>query len=234
MLWAWAMSASPLLTKLYAAPGNGGIADLAECVALDVADHDAVAQFCEANGIDFVVVGPEVPLVAGISNDLETRGIKVFGPSKAAAQLEGSKAFTKDLCARESIPTARYRRFTEPGAAKAYVEAEGAPIVIKADGLAAGKGVTVAMTEADAIAAIEDCFSGSFGAAGAEVVIEDCLVGEEASFFALVDGNTVLPLVTAQDHKRVGDGDKGPNTRRHGCLFSGPCHDGLHVRTHYG
>ena len=219
---AWAISASPLLTKLYAAPGNGGIADEADCVDLDAADHDAVAEFCAAHAIDLVVVGPEAPLVAGLADDLKDAGFKVFGPSQAAAQLEGSKAFTKALTDRCNVPTARYAHFTDAEAAKAYIEQEGAPIVIKADGLAAGKGVTVAATVAEAIGAVEECFSGAFGVAGAEVVIEECLVGEEASFFALVDGETVLPLATAQDHKRVHDGDKGPNTGGMGAYSPAP------------
>lgn len=219
---AWAISASPLLTKLYAAPGNGGIAAEAECVDLDAADHAAVKAFCTSHAIDLVVVGPEAPLVAGLADDLTAAGFKVFGPSKAAAQLEGSKAFTKALTDRCNVPTARYAHFTEPDEAKAYVEREGAPIVVKADGLAAGKGVTVAATVEQALQAVEECFSGAFGAAGAEVVIEECLVGEEASFFALVDGKTVLPLATAQDHKRVHDGDTGPNTGGMGAYSPAP------------
>ncbi len=219
---AWAIGASPLLTKLFAAPGNGGIADEADCVALDAADHAAVIEFCGKNAIDLVVVGPEAPLVTGLADDLEAAGIKVFGPSKAAAQLEGSKRFTKALTDRCSIPTARYGHFTEAKAAKAYVHSEGVPIVIKADGLAAGKGVTVASSVDEAISAIDDCFAGAFGVAGAEVVIEECLVGEEASFFALVDGRTVLPLATAQDHKRALDGDEGPNTGGMGAYSPAP------------
>jgi phosphoribosylamine--glycine ligase len=219
---AWKLAASPMLTKLYAAPGNPGIAKEAELVALDVADHAAVAAFCREKKIDLVVVGPEAPLVAGIADDLRAAGIKVFGPSRAAARLEGSKGFTKDLCARQNIPTAAYRRFTAAEAAKAYVRDQGAPIVIKADGLAAGKGVTVAMTEAEALAAIDDCFGGSFGSAGAEVVVEEFLTGEEASFFCLCDGTTALPFGTAQDHKRVGDGDTGPNTGGMGAYSPAP------------
>ena len=219
---AWKLAASPLLTKLYAAPGNPGIAKEAEVVALDVADHEAVATFCRDRDIGLVVVGPEAPLVAGLSDDLRAKGIKVFGASKAAAQLEGSKGFTKDLCARQNIPTAAYGRFTDAEAAKAYIRAQGAPIVVKADGLAAGKGVTVAMTEAEALAAIDDCFSGAFGSAGAEVVVEEFLTGEEASFFCLCDGTTALPFGTAQDHKRVGDGDTGPNTGGMGAYSPAP------------
>lgn len=209
---AWKLSASPLLSNLYCAPGNGGIADVAECVPLAVADHTAVMRFCKDNAIDLVVVGPEAPLVAGLVDDLTTSGIKCFGPSQAAAQLEGSKGFTKDLCAEFNIPTAAYGRFIDAASAMAYAAQQKLPIVVKADGLAAGKGVTIAETHAEANAAIEACFEGAFGAAGSEVVIEEFLVGEEASFFALCDGKNALPLVAAQDHKRVGDGDTGPNT----------------------
>ncbi|PSM18371.1 phosphoribosylamine--glycine ligase [Nitratireductor sp. StC3] len=209
---AWKLAASPLLKKLYAAPGNPGIAAHAELVALDIDDHDAVAAFCRNRRIDLVVVGPEAPLVAGLADTLRAAGIAVFGPSAAAAQLEGSKGFTKDLCDRHAIPTAAYRRFNNAPKAKAYLREKGAPIVIKADGLAAGKGVTVAMTLAEALEAVDACFEGAFGAAGAELVIEDFLEGEEASFFCLCDGTTALPFGTAQDHKRVGEGDTGPNT----------------------
>lgn len=209
---AWKLAASPMLTKLYAAPGNPGVAKEAELAALDVSDHGAVAAFCRDKSIDLVVVGPEGPLVAGLGDDLRQAGIKVFGPSKIAAQLEGSKGFTKDLCARYGIPTGAYRRFDRADAAKAYIREQGAPIVVKADGLAAGKGVTVAMTEDEALQAIDDCFDGGFGGAGAEVVVEAFLSGEEASFFCLCDGKTALPFGTAQDHKRVGEGDTGPNT----------------------
>ena len=219
---AWKMSASPLLTRLYASPGNPGIGRVAELVKLDVADHAAVAAFCLEKKIDLVVVGPEGPLVAGIADDLRAAGIRVFGPSKAAARLEGSKGFTKDLCAKFNIPTAAYGRFGDLASAKAYVEKTGAPIVIKADGLAAGKGVTIAMTSAEANAALEACFDGAFGAAGAEVVVEEYLTGEEASFFCLCDGATALPFGTAQDHKRVGDGDTGPNTGGMGAYSPAP------------
>ena len=219
---AWKLAASPMLTKLYAAPGNPGIAREAELVALDVGDHGAIASFCREKSIDLVVVGPEAPLVVGLADDLRAAGIKVFGPSKAAAQLEGSKGFTKDLCARHNIPTAAFGRFTTADAAKAYIRDQGAPIVVKADGLAAGKGVTVAMTQDEALAAIDDCFSGAFGAAGAEVVVEEFLTGEEASFFCLCDGATALPFGTAQDHKRVGDGDTGPNTGGMGAYSPAP------------
>ncbi|HVY42983.1 MAG TPA: phosphoribosylamine--glycine ligase [Hyphomicrobiaceae bacterium] len=219
---AWAIAASPLLTKLYCGPGNAGIADVAECVPLDAADHAKVVAFCKAKSIDFVVIGPEAPLVAGLGDDLARANIKYFGPTKAAAQLEGSKGFTKDLCREFSIPTAAYGRFGNAAAAKAYLAGQRLPIVIKADGLAAGKGVVIADTMAAAEAAIDACFAGAFGAAGAEIVIEEFLEGEEASFFALVDGKNVLPLATAQDHKRVGDGDTGPNTGGMGAYSPAP------------
>lgn len=219
---AWKIAASPLLTKLYAVPGNPGIGREAELVRLDIADHTAVARFCRENEIGLVVVGPEGPLVAGIADDLRAEGIRVFGPSKAAARLEGSKGFTKDLCARYGIPTAAYGRFDDLASARTYVEKTGAPIVIKADGLAAGKGVTVAMTLDEALAALDACFDGSFGQAGAEVVVEEFLVGEEASFFCLCDGTTALPFGTAQDHKRLSDGDTGPNTGGMGAYSPAP------------
>jgi phosphoribosylamine--glycine ligase len=219
---AWKLAASPLLTRLYAAPGNPGIAQEAECVALDISDHAAIVAFAREKAIDLVVVGPEAPLVAGLADDLTAAGIRVFGPSRAAAQLEGSKGFTKDLCARYDIPTAAYGRFNNAPKAKAYVRSVGAPIVIKADGLAAGKGVTVAMTLDEALDAVDACFEGAFGAAGAEVVVEAFLEGEEASFFCLCDGKTALPFGTAQDHKRVGDGDVGPNTGGMGAYSPAP------------
>ncbi len=219
---AWKLAASPLLTTLCAAPGNPGIAQEAEIVALDIEDHEAVTAFCEAREIGLVVVGPEAPLVAGIGDALRAAGIKVFGPSAAAARLEGSKAFTKDLCARFGIPTAAYGRFTDPEAARAYVREQGAPIVVKADGLAAGKGVTVAMTVEEALEAVSACFDGVFGGAGAEVVVEAFLEGEEASFFCLCDGTTALPFGSAQDHKRVGEGDTGPNTGGMGAYSPAP------------
>ncbi len=209
---AWKIAASPLADKLYCAPGNAGIAQECELVALDIADHSAVIAFCKSNGIDLVVVGPEAPLCAGIVDDLNIARIKAFGPSKAAARLEGSKGFTKDLCKANKIPTAAYERFAAAAPAKAYVRAQGAPIVVKADGLAAGKGVVVATSIAEAEAAIDMMFAGSLGEAGAEVVIEEFLAGEEASFFALCDGESAIALASAQDHKRVFDGDEGPNT----------------------
>jgi phosphoribosylamine---glycine ligase len=219
---AWALSASPLLERLYCAPGNGGIADVAKCVALDTADPAAVVGWCQDNAINFVVIGPEIPLVAGLADDLAKAGIKHFGPSRDAAQLEGSKGFTKDLCREFSIPTAAYGRFADAVSAKAYVAKHGAPIVVKADGLAAGKGVVMAETAEQARAAIDACFSGEFGASGSQVVLEEWMQGEEASFFALVDGTTALALVTAQDHKRVGEGDTGPNTGGMGAYSPAP------------
>ncbi|MDP2732081.1 MAG: phosphoribosylamine--glycine ligase [Hoeflea sp.] len=219
---AWKIAQSPLLSTLYAAPGNPGIAEHAMLTALDPFDHSAVVGFCRDNAIDLVVVGPEAPLVAGLADALSQAGISVFGPSALAAQLEGSKGFTKDLCARENIPTGAYQRFNNAPKAKAYARAQGAPIVIKADGLAAGKGVTVAMSLEEALAAIDDCFEGAFGEAGAEVVVEEYLSGEEASFFCLCDGKTALPFGTAQDHKRVGEGDTGPNTGGMGAYSPAP------------
>ncbi len=219
---AWKIAASPMLTRLFAAPGNPGIAAEAECVPLSLEDHGAIVDFCRERAIDLVVVGPEAPLVAGLGDRLREAGIRVFGGSAAAARLEGSKGFTKDLCARYGIPTAAYGRFTDASAAKAYIRENGAPIVVKADGLAAGKGVTVAMTLDEALAAIDACFDGSFGAAGAEVVVEEFLEGEEASFFCLCDGTTALPFGSAQDHKRVGDGDTGPNTGGMGAYSPAP------------
>ncbi len=219
---AWAISASPLCDTLFIAPGNPGTAHCGENVVIDIADHAAVVAFCRLQGIGLVVVGPEGPLVAGIADDLRAAGIKVFGPSKAAAQLEGSKGFTKELCAEFDIPTAGFGRFGDAASAKAYVAAQGAPIVIKADGLAAGKGVIMAETLDEANEAIDMMFSGSFGAAGAEVVVEEWMIGEEASFFALCDGTHALALASAQDHKRVGDGDTGPNTGGMGAYSPAP------------
>ena len=219
---AWKIAGSPLADKLYCAPGNAGIAQEAKLVALDVTDHAAVIAFCRANAIELVVVGPEAPLVAGIVDDLTAAGIKAFGPTKVAAQLEGSKGFTKDLCRANNIPTGAYERFREAGAAKDYVRKMGAPIVVKADGLAAGKGVVVAETLDQALDAVDMIFGGSLGAAGSEVVVEEFLEGEEASFFALCDGETAIALASAQDHKRVLDGDKGPNTGGMGAYSPAP------------
>ena len=210
---AWAIAGSPLADKVYCAPGNAGIAEDADCVPVAATDTPSIVDFCRRNGIDFVVVGPEAPLVAGLVDALEAENIAAFGPSAAAAALEGSKTFMKELCAREGIPTAAYRRFRDADAAKAYIAGHSAPIVVKADGLAAGKGVVVAATTAEANEAAEAALGQRrFGAAGAEIVVEDFLAGEEASFFALVDGTTALPLAAAKDHKRAFDGDTGPNT----------------------
>ncbi|MHB8270702.1 phosphoribosylamine--glycine ligase [Bradyrhizobium sp.] len=219
---AWKIAASPLVTRLWCAPGNAGIAKEADCVALDIADHVAVIDFCRANAVDFVVVGPETPLVAGIVDDLTAAGIKAFGPGRAAAQLEGSKGFTKDLCKANNIPTAGYERFGEADAAKTFIRVRGAPIVVKADGLAAGKGVVVAMTPDEALDAVDMIFAGGLGGVGAEVVVEEFMTGEEASFFALCDGEHALPLATAQDHKRAFDGDIGPNTGGMGAYSPAP------------
>ena len=219
---AWAVSQNPKTDKLIVAPGNAGIAQVAECASLDILDGAAVVAFCDELAIDFVIVGPEAPLAAGVADALRAAGILTFGPSAAAARLEASKGFTKEVCDACHAPTAAWARFTEAEPAKAYIRAKGAPIVVKADGLAAGKGVIVAMTEAEALDAIDEMFGGSFGAAGAEVVIEEFMSGEEASFFILTDGETCLPVGTAQDHKRVGDGDTGPNTGGMGAYSPAP------------
>jgi len=219
---AWKIVASPLVDRVYCAPGNAGIAREAECVALDTADHAAVIGFCRTKAIDFVVVGPEVALVAGLVDDLEAAGIKAFGPTRAAAQLEGSKSFTKTLCRANHIPTGTYERFEAAAPAKEYLRRMAAPIVVKADGLAAGKGVVVAATIAEAEAAVDMMFGGALGAAGACVIIEEFLAGEEASFFVLCDGETAVPLATAQDHKRAFDGDLGPNTGGMGAVSPAP------------
>ncbi len=209
---AWKLAQSPLLGKLHAAPGNPGIAEEAELAALDPADHRAVIDYCRRQSIDLVVVGPEAPLVDGLADNLRAIGLPVFGPNRIPAQLEGSKGFTKDLCAKHDIPTAGYVRVTDRLAAEAALGDFGLPVVIKADGLAAGKGVIIATTAEEADAALDTMFDGTFGAAGTELVIEEFMTGEEVSFFALVDGETVLPFGSAQDHKRVGEGDTGPNT----------------------
>ena len=219
---AWKLAQSPLLSALYVAPGNGGTSEIAENVALDPADHPAVVGWAKANAIDFVVIGPDAPVVAGLGDDVRASGIVCFGPRKAAGQLEGSKGFTKALCDEMGIPTAAYRRFEAAEPALDYVRQKGAPIVIKADGLALGKGVTVAMHIAAAEHAIRDCFAGAFGTSGAAVVIEDFLEGEEASFFVLCDGEHTLPLATVQDHKRAFDGDNGPNTGGMGAYSPAP------------
>ena len=219
---ATALVKSPLLKQLVAAPGNPGIGEIARCVASDIADHAAVIALCRREAIEFVVVGPEAPLVAGLVDDLAAQGVTAFGPSRAAARLEGSKGFTKDLCAEFGIPTAAYARFSNAAAAHAYLKGCGGPIVVKADGLAAGKGVTVAATIGEAQAAVDAAFGGAFGAAGAEVVIEEFMEGEEVSFFALCDGTHAIPFASAQDHKRVGEGDTGPNTGGMGAYSPAP------------
>jgi phosphoribosylamine--glycine ligase len=218
----WSLATSPEIEQLYCAPGNTGITALAECVALDVMDFDDILSFCTENGIGFVVIGPEAPLVGGLADRLEAAGIAAFGPSAAAARLEGSKGFMKDLCAAASVPTAAYGRFTSFDAAERFIENHAAPMVIKADGLAAGKGVIIAETVAEAVSAARDIFAGQFGDAGSEVVVEEFLPGEEASYLALVDGEHVLPLETAQDHKAVGEGDTGPNTGGMGAYSPAP------------
>jgi len=219
---AWKIAASPLVSKLWCAPGNAGIAREAECVPIDITNHAAVIEFCKSHAVDFVVVGPDAPIAAGIVDDLNSAGFKAFGPTKAAARLESSKKFTKALCRANNIPTAAYEHFTDANQAKACIRTRGAPIVVKADGLAAGKGVVVAMTEGEALAAVDMMFGGGLGEAGAEVVIEEFMEGEEASFFALCDGEHALPLATAQDHKRAFDGDKGPNTGGMGAYSPAP------------
>jgi phosphoribosylamine---glycine ligase len=219
---AWAVKQNPKTDRLIIAPGNPGIAMLAECADIDILDGATVVTFCEENAIDFVIVGPEAPLAAGVADACRAAGLLTFGPSAAAARLEASKAFTKDICDACGAPTAAWARFTDAAPARAYIADKGAPIVVKADGLAAGKGVIVAMTEVEALAAIDDMFSGEFGAAGAEVVIEDFMQGEEASFFILTDGTNVLPIGTAQDHKRAFDGDTGPNTGGMGAYSPAP------------
>ena len=229
---AWAVKQNPKCDRLIVAPGNAGIAQIAECASLDIMDGGAVATFAAENAVDFVVVGPEAPLAAGVADRLRDAGILTFGPSQEAARLEASKRFTKEICDAAGAPTAGWARFTEAAPAKAYVQAQGAPIVVKADGLAAGKGVIVAMEEADALAAIDDMFDGSFGEAGAEVVIEEFMDGEEASLFVLCDGETALSIGTAQDHKRVGEGDTGPNTGGMGAYSPAPVlSDAVEART---
>ncbi|MEN9850211.1 MAG: hypothetical protein RL128_374 [Pseudomonadota bacterium] len=219
---AWAVKQNPKCDRLIVAPGNAGIAQLAEVADINILDGASVVTFCEENAIDFVIIGPEAPLAAGVADVTRAAGLLTFGPSAAAARLEASKGFTKEICDACAAPTAAYARFTEAAAARDYVTAQGAPIVVKADGLAAGKGVIVAMTLDEALAAIDDMFGGEFGAAGAEVVIEEFMTGEEASFFILTDGVNALPIGTAQDHKRVGDGDTGPNTGGMGAYSPAP------------
>ncbi len=219
---AWAVMQNPKCDRLIVAPGNAGIAQIAECAALDIEDGGAVVNFAEENAIDFVIVGPEAPLAAGVADRLREAGVLVFGPSAEAARLEASKSFTKEICDASGAPTATYARFTEAEPAKEYIRAQGAPIVVKADGLAAGKGVIVAMDEQTALDAIDDMFGGAFGGAGAEVVIEDFMEGEEASLFVLCDGEDILSIGTAQDHKRVGEGDTGLNTGGMGAYSPAP------------
>ena len=219
---AWAIRQNPKCDRLIVAPGNAGIAAIARCADLAITDGAAVVAFCEEHAIDLVVIGPEAPIAAGVADALRAAGVLAFGPSKAAAMLEASKAFTKEICDACGAPTAAWGRFTDAETARAYVAEKGAPIVVKADGLAAGKGVTVAMTVTEAVEAINAAFDGAFGAAGAEVVIEEFMTGEEASFFVLVDAKTALPIGTAQDHKRVGEGDTGPNTGGMGAYSPAP------------
>jgi len=219
---AWAVMQNPKCDRLIVAPGNAGIAQIADCATLDIGDGDAVARFAKDNAIDFIIIGPEAPLAAGVSDRLRDAGLLVFGPSEAAARLEASKAFTKEICAAVEAPTAGYGHFTDADAAKAYIRAQGAPIVVKADGLAAGKGVIMAFDEPTALEAIDHMFGGAFGSAGAEVVIEEFMEGEEASLFVLVDGTDVLSMGSAQDHKRVGEGDTGPNTGGMGAYSPAP------------
>lgn len=219
---AWAVLQNPKCDRLIVAPGNAGIDKIAECAALDITDGEAVVGFAVEESIDFVIIGPEGPLAAGVADALMAAGVLVFGPSRDAARLEASKTFTKEICDACGAPTAGWARFTDAASAQAYVTARGAPIVVKADGLAAGKGVVVAETVDQALAAITDMFGGAFGAAGAEVVIEDFMAGEEASFFVLSDGQNVRPIGTAQDHKRIGDGDTGPNTGGMGAYSPAP------------
>ncbi|MBT3143552.1 phosphoribosylamine--glycine ligase [Phaeobacter gallaeciensis] len=219
---AWAVMQNPKCDKLIVAPGNAGIAQIAECADLDIMNGGAVAVFAEANAIDFVIVGPEAPLATGVADRLRDAGVLVFGPSEGAARLEASKSFTKEVCDASNAPTAGYGHFTDAEAAKAYIREQGAPIVVKADGLAAGKGVIMAFDIQTALDAIDDMFGGAFGGAGAEVVIEEFMEGEEASLFVLCDGENILSMGSAQDHKRVGDGDTGPNTGGMGAYSPAP------------
>ena len=227
---AWAVLQNPKCDKLVVAPGNAGIAAIADCASFDINDGAAVVEFSESQAIDFVIIGPEAPLAAGVADDLRAAGFSVFGPSKAAARLEASKRFTKEVCDAADAPTAAWARFTEAGAAKDYLAKSDAPIVVKADGLAAGKGVIVAMTLAEAEAAVDDMLGGAFGAAGAEVVIEEFMEGEEASLFVLCDGTDALVVGTAQDHKRIGEADTGPNTGGMGAYAPAPILDDVTVQ----
>lgn len=231
---AWALSGSPLLSKLFVAPGNGGIGEIAHSVSLDISDHSAVIEFCRHEMIELVVVGPEAPLVAGLSDDLNRAGFRVFGPRKGAARLEGSKRFTKMLCTEHNIPTAKWAAFSTRQDALAYLQDHELPVVIKADGLAAGKGVIIAQSPNEAKEAVDALLGGEFGAAGAEIVIEEFLQGEEASFFALCDGTNILPLATAQDYKRAGEGDTGPNTGGMGAYSPVPVMNRKQIRATLG
>jgi phosphoribosylamine--glycine ligase len=219
---AWAVLQNPKCDRLIVAPGNAGIATIAECADIDLLNGAALVAFAEENAIDFVIIGPEAPLAAGVADRLREAGLLVFGPDRAAARLETSKGFTKEICDAARVPTAAWARFGDAAAARAYVREKGAPIVVKADGLAAGKGVVVAATVAEAETAIDDMFGGAYGDAGAEVVIEEFMAGEEASFFVLCDGRDVLAVGSAQDHKRVGEGDTGPNTGGMGAYSPAP------------
>ncbi len=219
---AWAVMQNPKCDKLIVAPGNAGIAAIADCASVDIESGPAVISLAEEHAIDFIIIGPEAPLAAGVADDLRAAGFLVFGPSKAAAMLEASKGFTKEICDAANAPTAAYARFDQPEPAKEYIRAQGAPIVVKADGLAAGKGVIVAMDLDEALNAVDAMFDGEFGGAGAEVVIEEFMEGEEASYFVLCDGTDVLAIGTAQDHKRVGEGDTGPNTGGMGAYSPAP------------
>lgn len=219
---AWAVKQNPKCDRLIVAPGNAGIAQIAECASFDIENGAEVVDFASENAIDFVIVGPEAPLAVGVADRLREAGFLTFGPSEAAARLESSKSFTKEICVAANAPTAGYGHFTDAEAAKAHIRENGAPIVVKADGLAAGKGVIVAMDEQTALDAIDDMFGGAFGGAGAEVVIEEFMEGEEASLFVLVDGEEVLSVGTAQDHKRVGEGDTGLNTGGMGAYSPAP------------
>lgn len=221
----WKIAQSPLCDNLYVAPGNGGMGNIATCVPLNDGNHEEVVSFCREKNIEFVVIGPEAPLVGGLSDRLTSEGIKTFGPSAAASMLEGSKGFTKDLCAKYNIPTASYGRFNDASTAKEFTAKQNIPVVIKADGLAAGKGVIIAESMDEAFEAIDDILGGQFGEAGAELVVEEFLSGEEASFFVLCDGENILPFGTAQDHKRVGEGDTGPNTGGMGAYSPAPVMD---------
>ena len=229
---AWAVMQNPKCDRLIVAPGNAGIAAIAECASLDIENGAKMVECAEANSIDLVIVGPEAPLAAGVADDFRAAGFKVFGPSREAARLESSKRFTKEVCDAAGVPTAAWARFTEAAPAKAHIRERGAPIVVKADGLAAGKGVIVAQSTAEAEAAVDDMLGGAFGSAGAEVVIEEFMDGEEASFFVLCDGTDALPVGTAQDHKRVGEGDTGPNTGGMGAYSPAPVlNDSVAART---